>query len=271
MSNRDARHALHSGKVYFHDAPTADPTREVDPDMVTIRANAPRVRVGLDPVVCFRDRDLAVLFKPSGLLSVPAQGRRGERTVIGELSRALGEVLPVHRLDEPTSGLMMVARNEASQAALKQLFFTHDIERRYLALVWGRFPSQPVTVDNQLVRDRGDGRRGSSQSHDGKRAITELHRVAELGHQCSLVEARLATGRTHQVRIHLAELGFPVLGDRLYDDRRRQPTRLALHAHRLGFRHPISGEQVSFLAPLADDLERVRRDLANPRSHRRRR
>ncbi len=274
MTNRDAKRALQSGKVYVLDLPTADPAREVRVDQVTVRANAPRVRVGVDPVAVYRDEHLVVVAKPPGILSVPAPGRRQDRTIIGELSRMFGPVLPVHRLDEHTSGIMLVARTKPCQTRLKELFFRHDIERRYLALVRGRFPDAPITVDNILVRDRGDGMRGSgdTEGRDAKAATTELVLVERLGATASLVEARLETGRTHQVRIHLSELGYPILGDRLYGGgAARGAGRLALHARLLAFVHPITGTSVRFEAPLWDDLERLRRNMLAGAPPRRRR
>jgi RluA family pseudouridine synthase len=265
MSNRDAKRALQTGKVYVRDAPVADPTRDVDAALVRVRDNAPRVRVGADIVIVHRDDHLAVVFKPPGMLSVPAPGRRDARTVVGEATRALGGALPVHRLDEPTSGLMLVARTERCQLALKDLLFRHDVERAYLALVRGRFPTEPTAVRNVLVRDRGDGRRGSGSpsTPNGKPAATVFRLVAPVGRNASLVEARLETGRTHQVRIHLAELGYPVLGDPLYGEGvARAAPRLALHARLLGFRHPFGAGELRFETELPDDLERLRRDLA---------
>lgn len=273
MTNREARRALQSGKVYLGCSPTADPTRQVDPQQVTVRVNAPRVKVGEDLVIVHRDDDLAVVLKPAGMLSVPAAGRRGERTVVGEASRLLRGAHVVHRLDEGTSGLMMVARTPQAQQAIKDLLFVHDVERRYWAIVRGLFPEEPITMRNTLVRDRGDGLRGSAPdgAADGKKAVTHLRRVEALGSRASLVEAELETGRTHQVRIHLTELGHPVLGDRLYGGKvARAAPRLALHARRLGFRHPRSGERLDFEAPLPDDLERVRAEASAPPTRRRR-
>jgi len=263
MSNRDAKRALETGKVYLRDTPTADASREVDAADVSVRANAPRIRVGSDPVIVFRDDHLAVVFKPSGLLSVPAASKRGVPTLIGEMSRMLGGAHAVHRLDEPTSGLMLVARTTPCQAALKQLFLVHAIERHYLALVWGYPGSEPITVSNQLVRDRGDGKRGSGNGPDAKPATTYLRAIERVGRAHALVQARLETGRTHQARIHLSELGHPVVGDPLYDTSRKASGRLALHAAHIGFRHPVSGADLSFTSPLPDDLERLRRRLAS--------
>jgi 23S rRNA pseudouridine1911/1915/1917 synthase len=259
MSNREAKAALASAKIYVKDAPTADPIREVDPVDVEVRVNAPRGAPWRDPIIVWRDAHLAVIAKPAGMLAVPAPGRRGAASVLGVAHRTLGNALAVHRLDEGTSGLMMVARTEACQIGLKELLSQHDVERRYLAVIAGAFPDGPIRRESVLVRDRGDGLRGSAEGPDGKRAVSHFARRRPAGPGRTLVEARLETGRTHQIRIHLSELGYPILGDRLYAPGpvARACARLALHAEILGVVHPITGESLRFEAPLADDLERL--------------
>ena len=209
----------------------------------------------------WKDAHFCIVWKPPGLLSVAAPRRGSDDNLISLMARWFGAAHPVHRLDEPTSGLMMVALTKPAQAALKDLLAAHNIERRYLAMVSGAFPSEPMTIRNTLVEDRGDRKRGSGPG--GKPATTHFRAVESVGRRCSLVEARLETGRTHQVRIHLSEAGFPVLGDRVYAPSGVAAVgpRLALHAWRLGLKHPVTGEQLRLEAPLADDLEHLRRDL----------
>jgi 23S rRNA pseudouridine1911/1915/1917 synthase len=260
QSNKDARDAMQSGKVRLKGVPTADGGREVDPADVELLPNAPRLTVGRDVVMLRRDAHLAVVWKPGGMLSVPAAHRR-ETNVLAEVGKRFGTALPVHRLDEGTSGLMLVAHTERAQTALKDAFEVHDVERVYLAIGWGRV--REGTVRSALIRDRGDGRRGSGpEGTDGKLAITHLSPLETLG-GAMLLQARLQTGRTHQVRIHCAESGCPLLGDELYAPQgvARRFTRVALHAAVLGFTHPVTGEVWRFEAPLADDLEQLRRRL----------
>lgn len=255
MGNREAREALATGKVWLRGCPVADPGRVVDPAEVDVRPSAPRVVMGRDPLVLLRDPGFVVVWKPSGMLAVPAPHRH-DPSVLGFVRRQFGKSFPVHRLDEGTSGLMIVALREDVQEALKSLLERHLVERRYLAIVRGSL-REPLTVRNTLVRDRGDGKRGSGIG--GKPAVTHFAPVEALN-GATLVEAQLETGRTHQVRIHLAELGHPVLGDDLYGDGRGG--RLALHAWRLAFNHPGSNKPIALEAPLADDLEELRRKLA---------
>jgi 23S rRNA pseudouridine1911/1915/1917 synthase len=169
-------------------------------------------------------------------------------------------VRPVHRLDKDTSGLVVFALTPEAERHLGRQFRAHTIERRYLAVVRGR--AQSGRIESYLVRDRGDGRRGSSPDPAaGKRAVTNVRVVEELG-DYTLVECRLETGRTHQVRIHLGEQGTPLCGERVYDrpihgaplpDRSRAP-RLALHAATLGFDHPATGRRMTWTSPLPKDL-----------------
>jgi 23S rRNA pseudouridine1911/1915/1917 synthase len=254
MSRREADQALSTGKVRLGGVPVGDPSRPVDPADVKVDPRAPRLVPGRDPVLLFRDPHLAVVWKPPGYLSVEAPGRRDPH-VVGFVGHLLGDAYAVHRLDEGTSGLMLVARTARAQSALKDLFEAHRVDRRYLAIAAGRLVGER-TVTGTLVRDRGDGLRGTGDG--GKPATTHLSAVADLG-DATLVRAVLETGRTHQVRIHLAEAGHPILGDDLYGSAaiaRRAP-RLALHAYRLAFVHPVGGSSLAFEVPLPDDLDRV--------------
>lgn len=178
-------------------------------------------------------------------------GRQGKQTAV----RA------VHRLDKETSGLVVFARTQEAERNLGKQFRGHTIERRYLAVVRGK--AKPGRIESNLIADRGDDRRGSSAvPRQGKRAVTHVRVVEELG-EYTLVECRLETGRTHQVRIHLGESSTPICGERVYDrplhgkplpDRSRAP-RLALHAARLGLKHPATGKWMAWDSPLPKDLK----------------
>ncbi len=245
---REARKLAGQGRVWLGHTPVTDMGREVDEREVRVLMSRPAHAPGRDAAVVVHDDRLAVVYKPSGLLSVPAPGRR-EPSVLSQVSRWLGHALAVHRIDEGTSGLLLVARDVGAQLDLKNQLEAHSVERRYLALVRGRFPGGEKRVDAPLGR-MGDGRRGIVAG--GKPAITRLRAVDTCG-DVSVVEARLETGRTHQVRLHLAHLGFPILGDDLYGGARF--ARLALHAHVIGFRHP-AGDTRRYVSPLPDELWR---------------
>lgn len=265
LSNREARGYLLTGKVSVDGMPTTDGGREVSQHDVLVDVNAPRQYPGQDLMILRRDADVAVVYKPAGLLATPAPGRHDVSNVLASVHAICGSAYAVHRLDEPTSGLMMVALNEVTQKGLKDQLFEHNIERGYLALVQRQMPQAPFEVRNTLIRDRGDGLRGSGDGHDAKAAATQFECLQRLP-GASLVAAQLETGRTHQVRIHLSELRYPVLGDSLYGGKgvARLAPRLALHAARLTFQHPRNGQTWSFRIPLADDLEILRRRLKTP-------
>jgi 23S rRNA pseudouridine1911/1915/1917 synthase len=170
----------------------------------------------------------------------------------------------VHRLDKLTSGLVVFARTGIAEQMLGRQFFKHTVQRRYQAIVMGK--PAPQTIRTWLVADRGDGRRGSlvgePTGRRAKLAITHIESVKPLNSQLSLIVCRLETGRTHQIRIHLAELGCPVCGDPVYvirkdgsrlEDQSGAP-RLALHAFELGLLHPTTGESLHWTMDLPADL-----------------
>jgi 23S rRNA pseudouridine1911/1915/1917 synthase len=167
----------------------------------------------------------------------------------------------VHRLDKETSGLVVFARTVAAERDLGKQFHAHSVTRRYLAIVPGFVPPQRIAT--RFVRDRGDGRRGSTiDPNEGKEAITHVDVIERLPAYTLLI-CRLETGRTHQIRIHLAELGHPVCGDKVYHhlrDSGERPDhsgapRLALHAVELGFVHPRTHEELHWEMPLPPDLQ----------------
>jgi 23S rRNA pseudouridine1911/1915/1917 synthase len=166
----------------------------------------------------------------------------------------------VHRLDQDTSGAILVVTTPSALRPIQAIFRTHAIERRYLAVVEGVFATPEGRIDLPLVADRGDGRRGvARRPHEGVPAVTHYEVLERFGQVASLVVCRLETGRTHQIRIHLAELGHPVVGDRVYRPRRgpKFPVlfeRQALHAQALGFVHPISHNVLRVQAPIPTDL-----------------
>lgn len=234
-----------------------------------------------EPVVLFSDAHIVVVNKPAGMTTMrhPGEiaefGSRGSRFLPPTLADVLpgliqrqtkarpGKVRAVHRLDRDTSGLVVFARSVEAESHLGKQFRAHSVERRYLAIVRGR--ARAARIESRIVDDRGDHRRGSSaESGRGKRAVTHVRVIEELG-DYALVECRLETGRTHQVRIHLGEQGTPLCGERIYDrplhgkplpDGSQAP-RLALHAASLGFKHPKTGQFLHWESPLPGDMEQL--------------
>jgi 23S rRNA pseudouridine1911/1915/1917 synthase len=231
------------------------------------------------PVLRHVDDAVVVVEKPPGVTthrsgSEAAEfGQRGQRFLPSTLADRLpallpggGPILAVHRIDRDTSGLVVFARTPEAEAALGKQFRAHTIGRRYLAITRGK-PAEG-RVESWLIRDRGDGRRGSGPLGEGQRAVTHVRVLEQLG-PCCLVECRLETGRTHQVRIHLDEAGAPLAGERVYDRPLNGPPapdlsaspRVALHAAYLGFKHPATGAWVEWESPLPADLAAVVRRL----------
>jgi 23S rRNA pseudouridine1911/1915/1917 synthase len=229
--------------------------------------------------IVYSDESVVVVDKPAGLTTMRHKeeaeefGERGQRflpkTLADLLPSLLGvpgrPVIAVHRIDRDTSGLVVFARTRAAGDHLARLFRKHTVDRRYLALTRG-VPTSG-RIESVLVRDRGDGRRGSTRKTkppDGKRAVTHV-KVLETFGDVALVECRLETGRTHQVRIHLGEAGAPLCGEKVYDrpvNGKPPPdgsgaTRPMLHAARLGFVHPDSGDALSWEARPPDDFSRL--------------
>ena len=215
--------------------------------------------MSVQPRIVHADEWLAVVDKPAGLVVHPAPGHRG--TTLVEI---LGETLGggedperpgiVHRLDRDTSGLMLVARGDEAHRRLAAQIKARDVRRTYLALVEGRPRSRSGTIDAPLGRDyRAPERRavGGRAPRDARTHFEVLETLAA----DALVEVRLETGRTHQIRAHFAAIGHPVAGDPQYGHAGRHGlARQFLHSARLGFRHPFTGEEMEFESPLPDDL-----------------
>jgi 23S rRNA pseudouridine1911/1915/1917 synthase len=193
----------------------------------------------------------------------PRPGKRGPTRGPNRSRAKLPKVIAVHRLDRDTSGVMVFARTPAAEQNLVKQFKKHSNERVYHAVVHGHPAAQ--TFDTRFVRDRGDGQRGSTTDEtdeSAERAVTHVRPIERLG-DYSLIECVLETGRTHQIRIHLSEAGHLVCGDPIYRKRLNAPPiddtsgapRLALHAARLAFDHPVTGERLDFEAPLPNDLD----------------
>lgn len=255
---------------------------------IAVRPRARRVDAAAldDAGVVYHDPHVVVVRKPAGISTIPYEpGERGtleEKTRLWLVRRAKQQANAslgvVHRIDKETSGLVVFARTFAAKKVLAQAFRVHAIERRYVAIVHGVLEGKR-SFDTFLVEDRGDGLRGTARDprvgeRIGQRSITHVAGIEVLSRDAgrdgaSLVACRLETGRTHQIRIHLSEARFPLVGDRVYTrDRLRaerpliEAPRMMLHAMVLGFEHPMSGKPLRFTEPLPDDLKQVASRLA---------
>jgi 23S rRNA pseudouridine1911/1915/1917 synthase len=224
-----------------------------------------KIEIRPEPIpldVLFEDDDLIVINKPAGLTVHPGAGQREHTLVNALLSHCTtlsgigGKERPgiVHRLDKETSGCLVVAKNDIAHRELSKQFAARTVEKIYLALVAGKLRKPAGVIEDKIGRHPVHRQRMRVTSVRGRTATTE-YRVIGSGNQASLIECRLHSGRTHQIRVHLHHLGHPVLGDKIYAPRfAKNYPRQMLHAWKLGFRHPRTGEWKSLEAPLPDDF-----------------
>jgi 23S rRNA pseudouridine1911/1915/1917 synthase len=272
LSNSRTRAAIASGKIFVDGERVFDMAVRLAVGMrIELKAHAPNP-VKTEPLglkLVYRDDHLLVVDKPAGLVSAPIPDS-DEQTALHAAKRLAKSGRPknVHRLDKDTSGLLLFGLTLEATRALRHLIDQHEVHRLYRCVVAGVPKPPAAVVSSMLLRDTGDGKRGSRPSTYrvrplgtpdpgpmpgyGKLAITRYQTVLTRGDRAAL-EVWLSTGRTHQIRIHLAELGCPVLGERVYakvPGARRQ----ALHAARLSFQHPITHQALSFSCPWPADL-----------------
>jgi 23S rRNA pseudouridine1911/1915/1917 synthase len=231
--------------------------------------------------ICYEDESLLIVNKPAGMVSHPAYGNYTGTLVnallyhCNSLSSMNTPLRPgiVHRLDKDTTGLMVAAKTDAAHAFLAKQFFERTIEREYWAVVWGKFDKKKGTIDANLGRSRKD-RKKITVTKEGKHAVTEYEVLANLDF-LSLVRLHLKTGRTHQIRVHLAHIGHPVFGDPTYGGRSstwggldgpkshraanllKIISRQALHAKTIGFIHPVTNEFMRFDSELPEDMKEI--------------
>ena len=222
--------------------------------------------------VLYEDEDLIVINKPAGLVVHPGAGHR-EHTLVNallhhfpKLSGIGGKERPgiVHRLDKETSGCLVVAKTDEAHHGLSEQFAARSVEKIYLALVVGRLRKSAGTIEGKIGRHPVHRQQMSAASKRGRAAKTE-YRVLSSSNELSLVECKLHSGRTHQVRVHLQHLGHPVLGDKIYGKKHAAHfPRQMLHAWKLGFQHPRTSEWKHFEATLPDDFEEAVKSLRPP-------
>ena len=286
LSRSRLKQLIEAGHVRAGGATLSDPSYKVKAGQVfelDLPAPAPATPRGqaIDLAIVYEDGDLIVIDKPAGMVVHPAPGNP-DMTLVNALIAHCGDSLSgvggerrpgiVHRLDKDTSGLLVVAKNDVTHQALAADFAARRIDRRYLAVVWGMPKAREGDIQGPIGRHPVDRKRMAVVRRGGKPALTHYRVLEALGPGASLVECRLATGRTHQIRVHLASIGHPLLGDPVYGresaERRARLTpegravfaelhRQALHAATLGFRHPRSGARLAFESALPLDLARL--------------
>jgi 23S rRNA pseudouridine1911/1915/1917 synthase len=282
MSRRKARDVIEKGQVSVDGAPVREPGREVDEGAAVVydpnRRALSRARCTLP--VLYEDEHVVVVDKPAGLLTVPsAPGVHDEDTALGRVQDYARRLKPrggyaerVHRLDRDTSGTIAFALSREARAGLIETFRHHRIERRYLAIVEGEPQTEGGTVEAPLREAWVSGRRGVAKPGEEQREARTHWRVRERLAGAALLEVWLETGRQHQIRVHLAHVGLPILGDLVYG----KPPRTArtaprgkpahdrplarrpmLHAFRLAFAHPVTGARVTAESPPPEDFQKA--------------
>ena len=255
--------AVHAGQAFDVVIPAPSPATP-EPEELPLR-------------ILFQDQDLVVLDKPAGMVVHPAAGHSSGTLVnallhhVTDLSGIGGELRPgiVHRLDRGTSGLMVVAKNDKAHQELSRQFSDREVEKEYVALVWGVVQTGR-RIDDPIGRDPEHRQKMSTRARRARNAVTRVT-FAHHFKGVSLLKVAIATGRTHQIRVHLSAIGHPIVGDSTYGGvHRRVPANLRavlrlerpfLHSGRLAFTHPSDGRRVDFESPLPPDLQTVLDDI----------
>lgn len=281
-SRAQAQRLIDDGRVAMPRVTTPKANTVLRPgDVVTVEVPAPAPST-LEPEdlplpILHDDADVVVVNKPAGLVVHPGAGHPTGTLVhallhhVQDLSGIGGEARPgiVHRLDKGTSGVMVVAKNDTAHQELARQFHDREVEKEYVALVWGTVHNRK-RIDLPIGRDPVHREKISTRARRARAAVTRVTWAKALP-GLTLIRVAIATGRTHQIRVHLSAIGHPIVGDALYggvhkrvaNDVRavQRLTRPFLHAERLAFTHPRTGERLSFEAPLPEDLESVLRDI----------
>ncbi len=292
LSRSRLRALLEQGHVGSGGRTITDPSHRVKPGQVFELTVPPPEPATPEPqamplAIVYEDEDVLVLDKPAGMVVHPAPGNP-DLTLVNALLAHCGDSLSgiggvcrpgiVHRLDKDTSGLLVAAKSDRAHAGLSSQFGDRTIRRTYAALVWGLPSPASGTVSAAIGRSSADRKKMAVVSRGGKAAVTHYRLLRAFGLAAALVECRLETGRTHQIRVHLASIGHPVVGDPVYGGgltparAKRLPEavkpvfaafqRQALHARRLEFLHPADGRPLAFEVELPDDMKLLIESLA---------
>ena len=284
LSRERLKTLIRSGAVETRGEPVRDPAIKVKGNE-KLRVAVPEPKPAhnepqdIPLTILFEDEHLLVVDKPAGLVVHPAAGNFDGTLVnallhycAGAVSGIGGVVRPgiVHRIDKDTSGLLVVAKTDVAHEGLAKQFAAHSIDRRYLAIVNGLPKAAAGKVDAPLARSAANRKKiAIVEGSRGKRAVTHWKRL-EVLRDAALVECRLETGRTHQVRVHMASIGHPLVGDPVYSRSGKTHGKLlkelgflrqALHAAELGFTHPVTKHKLSFSSPIPPDMQELKRGL----------
>jgi 23S rRNA pseudouridine1911/1915/1917 synthase len=270
LSRTHAQKLIAEGKIRVNDrAAKASARLNINDQVDIIVPPAPAASLSPEAIpldIVYQDDDLLVIDKPPGLTVYPAPGHPSHtlvNAIIARFPELPGDRLRpgiVHRLDKDTSGLMVVAKNSSAQQDLAGQFKAHLVSKTYLVLVKGQLTPERGAIDAAIGRDPHNRKRMAVVT-EGREARTEYQVINYIGKH-TLLEVKPRTGRTHQIRVHLAAIGFPVVGDKIYGVKSPFLARQFLHASRLGFTHPTTQEYVEFTSDLPADLAKALEDIA---------
>lgn len=263
---------ISEGRITVADKPVKASYKLREGDIIHLSIPAPEMPEQIVPEdipldIVYEDDDIIIVNKPQGMVVHPAAGNYSGTLVnalmyrYGEgLSTINGVIRPgiVHRIDKNTSGLLVICRNDKAHHALADQFAVHSITRIYTAISYNYFSDDETTINKAIARDKKD-RKKMAIDPSGRRAVTHVKVIERLKNNFSLIQCRLETGRTHQIRVHLSSINHPILGDDVYGPK-KCPYNLSgqlLHAGTLGFIHPTTNEYIEFTADLPDNFNNI--------------
>jgi len=274
ISRTQVQDWIKTDHVRVNDQPIKSNYKLNEQDVIVVHIpEATELEIVSEPIpleVVFEDRDVIVINKPRGMVVHPAPGHSSGTLVNAlmhhckDLSGINGVLRPgiVHRIDRDTTGLLMVAKNDLAHVSLAEQLKEHSVTRRYTALVHGNMPHDEGTIDAPIGRDPNDRKLFTVTDHNAKDAVTHFRVVERIGSDFTLVELQLETGRTHQIRVHMKYIGYPLAGDPVYGRNKTVPLNgQALHAGVLGFTHPRTGERHQYEVPLPEDYATILNNL----------
>ncbi len=277
LSRSQVQKLIENGKITINGKETKNNYKLRKNDIIEIEIPDPEpldiVPEDIPLDICYEDKDIIIINKPQGMVVHPAPGHYSG-TIVNAIMYHCGDDLSgingcmrpgiVHRIDKDTSGIIVIAKSDSAHKSLAEQLACHSITRKYYAICTGNLKEDTGTIDKPIGRNPKD-RKKMAVVEGGRRAVTHYKVLERFGGKYTLIEAQLETGRTHQIRVHMASIGHPLLGDTVYGSE-KQPFKLqgqVLHAKVLGFIHPSTGEYVEFESPLPEYYEKLILKLRN--------